>query len=162
MPADIMPAPPRPAARLARRSGEHIALIHGGQARLGLLSERVLALAAGEAEAAVDDGRAEEPLRDKHPPRRDQRPADSRASPSPTAGQRGVGQDEGEEGGRDPRPPALDEEHVDQVVLARKVRRRQPRVLRVRLPRRVVRRRPRLGRHQREDGPEHQQPRVRR
>lgn len=141
---DVVPAAPPAPRRPTRRGGEELLAVRGAR-RHGV--ERDLTLAPREPEPAVDERRAEAPLRDEDPPARDERPARRRprSGGSSCLGvpERGVRGDEGDEGDGDPQPPALDEEDVEQVVLAREVRRRVR--LDVRLPRGVVGRPAGLG-----------------
>ena len=119
MSRDIMPTAPISACRPARRGREKLLLARGA-GRHGLVGD--FTPASCEPESAVDDGRAEAPLRDEHPPTRDESPARRSLGGRPAVAERRMCCDEGKEGRRDPQPPALDEDDVEQVVLAREVR----------------------------------------
>lgn len=151
MSGDIVSAVPVPAGRPARRGSEQLLLV--GRAR-GDGVARNLAPAPGEPEPAIDEGRAEAPLRDEDPPAGDEGPAGRGPGGHPAAPERRVRGDEGEERDRDPQPPALDEEDVEQVVFSRKVRRRER--LDVGLPREIVGRPAGFGGQRREQRAEDQ------
>lgn len=148
-----MPTTPAPARRPTRRGGEELLAVRSARLH-GIDGD--LAPAAREPESAVDERRAETPLRDEDPPARDERPSGRRprrhhpptTTNIVTIAVGGMRRDERDERPRDPQPPALDEEDVEQVILAREVRRRLR--LHVRLSGRVVRRPARLGRQHRE------------
>lgn len=127
MPANVVPARPFAARRPARDGGDDVFAADGvAQLDLGV---DLGALAPREQEAPVDEGGAEAPLRDQDPPHRHQTPADQGVRPSLGRGGGRVGEEEAEEGQRDPGPAALDEEDVEDVALAGKVRGRKGRVL---------------------------------
>lgn len=144
-----MPAAPSTSCRPTRGRGKELIRVRGPRSH-GV--ERDLTLAAGKPEPAIDERRTEAPLRDEDPPSRDERPAGGRPGSHCAVPECGVRGEEGEEGDRDPQPPALDEEDVEQVVLPRKVRGRV--LLDVRLPHGIVGRPAGLGRQGREQGAE--------
>lgn len=122
MSTNIMATAPAAPGRPTRGGGKHLSLICRA---LEDSLPRDLALAAGEAESPVDDRRAEAPLGDQHPPSGNKGPP--QCSPSPPDSAVGatdegrVCSDEGGERDGDPGPAALDEQGVEDVVLAREV-----------------------------------------
>lgn len=96
----------------------HLGLFRVGARGIG---ENDLALAAGEAEAAVDEGGAEEPLRDGAPDERDEEVADRGSEASRGEGWREartqgrMTEDEDEEGGCHPDPADFNEEDIEDV-----------------------------------------------
>ena len=68
-----------------------------------------------------------------------------------------MAEEEDEESGSDPSPTSLDKQNVEDIGLARKVARRNARLLEMRLRDRIVRCGARLGRDDGEDSAEDQQ-----
>ncbi len=156
--ADVVPAAPLAPGGLARDRTEDV-----GRAGVALLDGDLhdLAFPAGIPKPAVDDRGPEEPLRHEDPPERDETPPDRRPDLVLELRGRRVREEEGEEGHGDPRPAALDEQRIEDVVLASEIRRRESRVLDVGLRDVVVRCRARLGREEREERAEDEERRVR-
>lgn len=121
---------------------------------------RDFTLATGEAEAPVDDGRAEAPLRDEYPPARHQAPAYEAPCPTLRALRGGVGEEKDEKGHGDPSPALLDENDIEDVALAGEIRRRKGWILGVGLGAVVVGRIADGGREQGEERTEREDERV--
>lgn len=105
------------------------------------------ARAAGEFETAIDQWRAKEPLRDEHPPRRDQSVSENSSDAPHRKSTAKTWMHEHEHGERERRPEPADLHKVDieDVLLQRKVARREFRRMRLRVCR--VRRSARGGRY---------------
>lgn len=133
---DVVAALPLPPSRLTGHGRQH--LLDRTSSFHANLSLRQLAFAAGPPKTAIDNRRAKEPLRDKEPPSRNRQPPDPGADPprQDDRGRRLAGglHEQGEDKGKgDPSPAALDEDDVEDVVLAGKVARDDAGVLVVRL-----------------------------
>lgn len=148
MATDVVAPAPLSSCSPARGIGEDILATRHALHDLGI---RHLALAARVPEAPVDNRRAKTPLRDEHPPARHQTPAYQALRAFLRARRGGVREQKDKKGQRDPGPPLLDEEDVEDVALAGKVRRGKGRVLRMGLGAVVVGRVADGGREQREE-----------